>query len=92
MATASRAITADRRIVGWPVLTSDDEQLGTVKTVGDGYYEVAARHASDYWLPAESVAATDDACVRLVFAVNELSLWKNASGRPIRSTAPHPAD
>ena len=92
MATAPRATTADRRIVGWPVRTSDDEQLGTVKAVRDGYYEVAARHASDYWLPAESVAATDDTTVRLIFAEKELSLWKNASGRPIRSTAPHPAD
>ena len=92
MVTASKATTADRRIVGWLVLTSDDEQLGTVKAVRDGYSEVAARHASDYWLPAESVAATDDARIRLLFAEKELPLRKNASGRPTRSTAPHPAD
>ena len=92
MTTAPRAPTADRRIVGRPVLTSGDEQLGTVKTVRDGSLAVAARHASDYWLPAESVAATDDGRVRLVFAESELSLWRNASGRPIRSAAPHPAD
>lgn len=92
MATAPRVPTADRRIVGGAVLTSDNEQLGTVRTVRDGYYEVAARHTSDYWLPAESVAAIDDATVRLIFAEQELFLWKNASGRPIRSTAPHPAN
>ena len=82
---------ADSRIVGWPVLTSDDQHLGTVKTVRHGSLEVAARHASDYWLPTESVATTDDARIRLLFAEEELSLWKNARGRPIRSTAPHPA-
>ena len=75
---APRIDTADRRIVGWPALTSDDQRLGTVKMVrDDGSYEVAA---------------TDGACVRLAFAKEEPALWKNATGRPIRSTAPHPAD
>ena len=75
----SPAPAADASLVGCCVATCDGVVIGTIRAARDGYFQVAAARASDYWLPATSIAATEDGQVRLTFAKAKLRYWKNVT-------------
>jgi hypothetical protein len=43
---------------GWPVFTSDDDKLGEVKEVRNGFFKVEASMQPDYWLSLDHVKST----------------------------------
>ena len=57
--------------IGARVFTADGHELGKVKEVGEGVFEVDVRMHQDYWLPLECIASSD-ADVRLGLSVEQL--------------------
>jgi hypothetical protein len=59
-------------IVGTPVRSSDDEELGTVKELVGPYFKVSAPMAPDYWLSRDVVRSSDQEQVILGITREEL--------------------
>ncbi len=59
---------------GWPVVSNDGRQLGTIKDVGQNYVQTSqAGRGADMYIPASAIANVEDGVVRLNVASRDAS-------------------
>lgn len=78
---------ADEITLGAAVFTADAKQLGTVKKVEGGAFQLDAPRQLDYWLEATLVTSADAAKVEL--SINEADLGGYKMDRPNDTNAFH---
>lgn len=71
-------MTMNQRMVaaGDEVYTRDDDKLGTVKEIRDGYLKIDASMQTDYWLPESLVISKKQNRVIMGFEKSKLGLHK----------------
>ena len=81
----------DATMIGIPIFTHDDAQIGTLKEIRGGYFKVDAPLQPDYWLGEDVLASATGSELRSTLTEDRVSDFRLGNPEPV-SDATHDQD
>jgi hypothetical protein len=66
----------DETMIGIPIFTRDDSQIGTLKEIHRGYFKVDAPFQPDYWLSDDHLTSASGNELRLAFTEDQVGDYR----------------